>query len=196
MAKIKWRGGALLAPAPPALVTCGDMEHSNALAVAWTGIINTVPPKTYISVRPGRHSYQMIKERGEFVINLTSADMIKALDGCGMLTGAKVDKFAKCRFTKEAASEVACPIIGESPLSLECRVTDIIELGSHHMFMADIVAIDVDDSLLDESGKMHLERAGLAAFAHGEYFELGKKIGKFGFSASKKHKKVKKSPKK
>ncbi|MBO7250390.1 MAG: flavin reductase family protein, partial [Clostridia bacterium] len=149
-----------------------------------------------ISVRPSRFSYGLIKESGEFVINLTPAKLIKEADYCGIYTGAKVDKFAKCGFTKEAASEVACPIIGESPLSLECRVTDVIELGSHHMFMADIVAIDVDDSLLDESGKMHLERAGLAAFAHGEYFELGRKIGKFGFSAQKKRKKVKKSPKK
>ena len=196
MAKIKWRGGALTAPVPPAMVSCGDMERSNIITVAWTGITNTVPPKTYISVRPSRFSYALIKESGEFVINLTPAKLIKEADYCGIYTGAKVDKFAKCGFTKEAASEVACPIIGESPLSLECRVTDVIELGSHHMFMADIVAIDVDDSLLDESGKMHLERAGLAAFAHGEYFELGKKIGKFGFSAQKKRKKVKKSPKK
>ena len=196
MAKIKWRGGALTAPVPPAMVSCGDMERSNIITVAWTGITNTVPPKTYISVRPSRFSYGLIKESGEFVINLTPAKLIKEADYCGIYTGAKVDKFAKCHFTKEAASEVACPVIAESPLSLECRVTDVIELGSHHMFMADIVAIDVDDSLLDESGKMHLERAGLAAFAHGEYFELGKKIGKFGFSAQKKRKKVKKSPKK
>ncbi len=196
MAKIKWRGGALTAPVPPAMVTCGDMERSNIITVAWTGITNTVPPKTYISVRPSRYSYGFIKESGEFVINLTPAKLIKEADFCGIYTGAKVDKFAKCGFTKEAASELSCPIIAESPLSLECRVTDVIELGSHHMFMADIVAIDVDDSLLDESGKMHLERAGLAAFAHGEYFELGRKIGKFGFSAQKKRKKVKKSPKK
>ena len=196
MAKIKWRGGALTAPVPPAMVTCGDMERSNIITVAWTGITNTVPPKTYISVRPSRFSYGLIKESGEFVINLTPATLIKEADYCGIYTGAKVDKFAKCGFTKEAASEVACPVIAESSLSLECRVTDVIELGSHHMFMADIVAIDVDDSLLDESGKMHLERAGLAAFAHGEYFELGRKIGKFGFSAQKKRKKVKKSPKK
>ena len=188
MAKIKWRGGALLAPAPPALVTCGDMETSNALAVAWTGIINTVPPKTYISVRPGRHSYQMIKQSGEFVINLTSADMIKALDGCGMLTGAKVDKFAKFGLIKEQASEVACPLVEQSPLSLECRVTDIIELGSHHMFLADVVAVDVKEELIDQNGKLRLDKANLAAFAHGEYFALGKKIGDFGFSVRKKKK--------
>lgn len=188
MSKIKWRGGALLAPAPPALVTCGDMEKSNALAVAWTGIINTVPPKTYISVRPGRYSYHMIKESGEFVINLTSADMIRALDGCGMLTGAKVDKFAKFGLVKEQASEVACPLVAQSPLSLECRVTDVIELGSHHMFLADVVAVDVDERLIDTNGKLRLDKANLAAFAHGEYFALGKKIGDFGFSVRKKKK--------
>lgn len=188
MAKIKWRGGALLAPAPPALVTCGDMEKSNALAVAWTGIINTVPPKTYISVRPGRYSYSMIKESGEFVINLTSADMIKALDGCGMLTGAKVDKFKKFGLEKQEASEVGCPLVAQSPLSLECRVTDIIELGSHHMFLADVVAVDVEEDLVDQNGKLRLDKANLAAFAHGEYFALGKKIGDFGFSVRKKKK--------
>jgi len=188
MAKVKWRGGALLAPAPPALVTCGDMEHANALAVAWTGIINTVPPKTYISVRPGRYSYSMIKESGEFVINLTGADMIKALDGCGMLTGAKVDKFKKFGLEKQEASEVRCPLVAQSPLSLECRVTDIIELGSHHMFLADVVAVDVEESLIDQHGKLRLDKANLAAFAHGEYFALGKKIGDFGFSVRKKKK--------
>lgn len=196
MVKIKWRGGALTAPVPPVMVSCGSMEKSNIITVAWTGITNTVPPKTYISVRPSRYSYHLIKESGEFVINLTTADLIKRADYCGVYTGAKVDKFAKCGFGKEEASEVSCPLIEESPLSLECKVTDIIELGSHHMFMADIVAVDVDESLVDAKGKLHLERAGLAAFAHGEYFELGKKIGYFGFSADKKHKKGKKVSKK
>ena len=196
MVKIKWRGGALTAPVPPVMVSCGSMEKSNIITVAWTGITNTVPPKTYISVRPSRYSYDLIKESGEFVINLTTAELIKKADYCGVYTGAKVDKFAKCGFSKEEASEVSCPLIEESALSLECRVTDIIELGSHHMFMADIVAVDVDESLVDAKGKLHLERAGLAAFAHGEYFELGKKIGYFGFSADKKHKKGKKISKK
>ncbi len=196
MVKIKWRGGALTAPVPPVMVSCGDMEKSNIITVAWTGITNTVPPKTYISVRPSRYSYNLIKESGEFVINLTTAELIKRADYCGVYTGAKVDKFAKCGFGKEEASEVSCPLIAECPLSLECKVTDVIELGSHHMFMADIVAVDVDESLVDAKGKLHLERAGLAAFAHGEYFELGKKIGYFGFSADKKHKKGKKTAKK
>lgn len=189
MGKIKWKGGALTAPVPPCMVTCGEGESANIITVAWTGIINTVPPKTYISVRPTRHSYGLIKESGEFCVNLTSASLVRAADFCGIYTGKKVDKFARCGLTKEAASEVSCPIIAESPLSLECRVTDVIELGSHHMFLADIVAVDVDDSLIDKEGKLRLERADLAAFAHGEYFELGKKIGTFGFSAKKKKKK-------
>ena len=191
MSKIKWRGGALIAPLPPVMVSSGDMEKSNIMTVAWTGIINTIPAKTYISVREKRHSYNIIKESGEFVINLTPASLIKAADYCGIYTGAKVDKFAKCGLTKEAATEVKCPLIAESPLSLECKVTEIIPLGSHDMFLADIVAVDVDESLLDKDGKLHLDRAGLAAFAHGEYFELGKKIGNFGFSATKKKKNVK-----
>lgn len=188
MSKVKWKGGALIAPLPPVMVTSGDMEKPNIMTVAWTGIINTIPPKTYISVRPSRHSYNIIKESGEFVINLTPAHLVKAADYCGIYTGAKVDKFAKCNLTKEDATEVACPLIGESPLSLECKVTEIIPLGTHDMFLADIVAVDVEDSLLDKEGKLHLDRAGLAAYAHGEYFELGKKIGKFGFSATKKKK--------
>ena len=188
MAKIKWKGGALIAPLPPVMVSSGDMENSNILTVAWTGIINTIPPKTYISVRPSRHSYNIIKESGEFVINLTPASLVKTADYCGIYTGAKVDKFAKCNLTKIEASEVSCPLIGESPLSLECKVTESIPLGTHDMFLADIVAVDVEDSLLDKEGKLHLDRAGLAAYAHGEYFELGKKIGKFGFSATKKKK--------
>ena len=188
MGKIKWRGGALTAPAPPVMVSCGTMEKSNIITVAWTGIINTVPPKTYISVRPSRYSYDLIKESGEFVVNLTTADLIKKADFCGIYTGAKVDKFAKCGFDKEEASEVSCPVIAQSPLSLECKVTDVIELGSHHMFLADIVAVDVDEDLVDAKGKLHLDRAHLAAFAHGEYFELGRKIGYFGFSADKKRK--------
>ncbi|MBE6592985.1 MAG: flavin reductase family protein [Ruminococcaceae bacterium] len=193
MAKQKWKGGALLAPVPPAMVTCGNDADgtANIITVAWTGIINTVPPKTYVSIRPSRHSYALIRESGEFAINLTSTDLVRAADFCGIYTGAKVDKFAKCGLHKEEASEVSCPIIEESPLSLECRVTDVIELGSHHMFLADIVAVDVDEKLLNNEGKLCLERGKLAAFSHGEYFALGEKIGYFGFSVKKKKKKPK-----
>ncbi len=191
MSKIVWRGGALTAPVPPCMVTCGEGENANIITIAWTGIINTVPPKTYISVRPTRHSYELIRQSGEFVVNLTPASLIRAADYCGVHTGKKVKKFEKCGLHPAPASQVSCPLIEESPLSLECRVTDVIELGSHHMFLADIVAVDVEESLLDREGKLHLDRAGLAAFAHGEYFELGKKIGTFGFAVKKKNKKRK-----
>ena len=196
MSKIKWKGGALIAPVPPTMVTCGSGDDINVFTVAWTGIINTIPPKTYISVRPSRHSYRLIKESGEFVINLTSKSLVRAADTCGVFTGAKVDKFKKCALTPSDASEVSCPVIEESPLSLECRVTDIIPLGTHDMFFADIVAVDVDESLLDEKGKLHLERAELVAYAHGDYFELGKRLGGFGFSVAKKKKNNSKTNKK
>ena len=188
MAKIKWRGGALIAPIPPVMVSCGSAEKPNVLTIAWTGIINTIPPKTYISVRPKRYSYNLIKESGEFVINLTTAELVRAADYCGVYTGAKVNKFEKCNLTPIPSEEVSCPSIAESPLCLECRVTDVIPLGTHDMFLADIVSVSVDESLIDEKGALHLENAHLAAFAHGEYFELGKKIGSFGFSVKKRKK--------
>ena len=188
MAKTKWKGGTLLAPVPPALVTCSDGEHDNVLTIAWTGIVNSDPPKTYISVRPSRHSYEIIKSSGVFAINLTTKELARAADWCGVYTGAKVDKFERCRLQKEKANEIDCPILADSPLALECRVTDVIPLGTHDMFLADIVAVDVDDSLLDENGKLHMERAGLIAYSHGEYYELGKKLGKFGYSVAKKKK--------
>lgn len=185
MGKVTWAGGALLAPIPPVMVSCGDMVNSNIITVAWTGIINTQPPKTYISVRGKRHSYGIIKESGEFVINLTPASLIRSADYCGIYTGAKVDKFAKCALTKERASKVSCPLIAECPMNIECRVTQIIPLGTHDMFLADIVAVNVDEKLIDKSGKLDIRKADLAAFAHGEYFELGRSLGTFGFSVRK-----------
>jgi flavin reductase (DIM6/NTAB) family NADH-FMN oxidoreductase RutF len=186
MAKVKWKGGALLSPVPPTMVTCSHGGKDNVFTVAWTGITNTVPPKTYISVRPSRHSYQMIKESGEFAINLTTTALVRAADTCGVYTGKKVDKFERCKLTRAEASEISCPILADSPLTLECRVTDIIPLGSHDMFLADIVAIDVDEALIGKDGKLRLERAGLVAYAHGDYFELGKRLGSFGYSVAKK----------
>lgn len=191
MSKVTWKGGALVAPVPPCMVTCGSGETANIITVAWTGILNTVPPKTYISIRPGRHSYGLIRQSGEFVINLTPASLVREADWCGIHTGKKVNKFEKCGLHAEPASMVGCPVLAESPLSLECRVTDVIALGSHDMFIADIVAVDVEEALIDGAGKLRLERAGLAAFAHGDYFELGKKIGNFGFSVRKKKSKHK-----
>jgi flavin reductase (DIM6/NTAB) family NADH-FMN oxidoreductase RutF len=188
MAKTKWRGGTLLSPVPPALVTCRDGERDNVLTVAWTGIVNSDPPKTYVSIRPSRFSHGIIKKSGVFAINLTTKELARATDWCGVYTGAKVDKFERCQLQKEPANEIDCPILADAPVALECKVTDVISLGSHDMFLADIVAVDVDESLMDKEGKLHLEKANLAAFGHGEYFELGKKIGYFGFSAAKKKK--------
>ncbi len=188
MAKIHWKGSTLLAPLPPVMVTCGAGERANIITVAWAGIINTHPPKVSISVRPSRHSYALIRESGEFIINLTPEHLIREADYCGMYTGAKVDKFTATGLHKEDAQVVSCPAIAECPLSLECRVTDVIPQGTHDLFLAEVVAVNADESLLDESGKLCMERAKLAAFAHGEYFSLGKKLGKFGFSAVKKRK--------
>ncbi len=190
MAKSTWNPSTLLGPLPPVLVSCGSMERSNLITIAWTGIVNTIPPMTYISVRPERYSYPIIKDSGEFVINLTTAALCRAADFCGARTGAKWDKFEACGLTKEKVSQLSCPAVAESPLNLECRVQDILPLGSHHLFLAEIAAVNVEDSLLDENGKLCLDRAGLAAFAHGEYFELGKRIGTFGFSVRKKKKKA------
>ena len=191
MEKVKFRGGALLAPTPPVMVSCGNAEHRNILTVAWTGILNTVPPKTYIAVRPRRYSHGILCEHREFVLNLTPAALVRAADYCGMYTGAKVDKFAACSLTPLYVEEVAAPLIAECPLSLCCRVTDVMPMGSHDLFFADIVAVYAHDELLDAKGKLHMARADLAAYVHGEYFALGKRLGTFGFSAAKRkpHKK-------
>ncbi len=186
MGKTEWKGGTLEGPLPPVMVTCGDMEHADIVTVAWTGIVCTQPPMTYISLRPSRYSYGIIKERGEFVINLTPANLVRAADWCGNHTGRKVDKFKACHLSKIAASHMDVPLIEESPLALECVVKEIIHLGSHDMFLSEIVGVDVDDSLITPEGRLSISRAHLAAFAHGEYFEIGRRIGKFGFSVRKK----------
>lgn len=189
MAKIKWKGSTMLAPVPPVLVTCGDSETNNVFTVAWTGILSSQPPKTYISVRPERYSHSLLLQTKEFAVNLTTASMVRTVDFCGIRSGKDIDKFAACSIETEDASEIACPLIAASPLSIECRVTEVVPLGSHDMFIADIVAVDVNEELVDRDGKLHLEGCQLAAYAHGEYFALGKKIGSFGFSVKKKRKK-------
>ena len=188
MSKTTLKGGALLAPIPPVMVSCSDGEQDNIITIAWCGMLATNPPTTYISVRPTRHSYEMIKKSGEFVINLTDEALTRTADYCGIFTGAKVDKFEKCKLTKEAATQVACPMIGESPLSIECKVKEIIPMGTHDIFMADILAVNVRNDILDDSGRICMEKAHLTAYAHGEYFAMGKSLGKFGFSATKKKK--------
>lgn len=187
--KIFWEGGgALLAPVPPALVSCGTVENPNVLTIAWTGIINTKPPMTYISVRPSRYSYNIIKQSGEFVINLTTSSMCREVDFCGVRSGKDINKLEKCGFHAVAAVKVSAPVIEECPVSLECRVTDIKPLGTHDMFIAEIVGADIDERYIDSKGKLNLQQCGLMAYAHGEYFALGRKLGDFGFSVRKKKK--------
>ena len=190
MPKKLLKGGALLAPVPAVMVSVGDADTKNVLTVAWCGTVATSPPKTYISVRPSRYSYDIIKKTGEFVINLVPASLARVADFCGIYTGAKVNKFEKCGLTAVPIEGVAAPAIAECPLSIACRVTDVIPMGTHDMFLADVVAVEADEALFDEKGALHLERAALCAYVHGAYFALGKEIGKFGFSAAKKkHKK-------
>ena len=177
--------GALTAPIPPAMVTVGDFDNANVLTIAWTGILATVPPKTYISVRPSRHSYAILKEKGEFVINLPSVALAKEVDFVGIYTGKKMDKFEKCGLTKQRSEKVAPPTIAECPVALECRVTDVLPMGSHDVFMADIVSVSCQDHIIDADGKMRFERADLLAYAHGEYYSLGEIVGRFGFSTDK-----------
>lgn len=186
--------GTLLAPLPAVMVSCGTLEKANVLTVAWTGIINTKPPMTYISVRPTRHSYEIIKESGEFVINLTASKMVRETDFCGVKSGKDMDKIKKCGLHLAAASAVKAPVIEESPLALECRVTEIKPLGSHDMFIAEILAVNADGRYIDSKGKINLNQAGLMAYSHGEYFALGRKLGSFGYSVAKRGTKQMKSP--
>lgn len=186
MAKLQWKPGTLLPPAPPALVTCGDMEKHNVLTAAWTGIVNSEPPMTYVSIRPERYSHGIITERREFVINIPCQSIVRATDLCGVKSGRDVDKFALTGLTAEPSQLVAAPGIAQCPVSLECRVREICRLGSHDMFLADIMAVDVDEQFLDEKGALHLEKAGLVAYAHGAYYALGRQLGTFGFSVRKK----------
>lgn len=188
MSRQSFKPGTLMAPLPAVMVSVGDMEKSNIITIAWTGILSSDPPRTYISVRPSRYSHGIIKEKGEFVINLTNEALAKATDFAGIYTGAKVDKFKKCNLTKAESQVVSAPTIAEAPISLECRVFDVIESGTHDIFMADIVNVSCDENLLDENGRICYEKAKLIAYSHGEYFSLGKKVGRFGYSTDKKKK--------
>ena len=191
MGKIVWKPGTFLYPIPAVMVSCGTMEKSNIITVAWTGIINTNPAMVYISVRPTRYSYNLIKNQKEFVINLTTKNLVKATEWCGVKTGAKVDKFKEMKLHKEKASIVKCPMIQESPVSVECTVKQIKNLGSHTMFIADVVHVTVDDAYMDEKGTFHLEKAAPIVYSHGTYFGLGESLGTFGYSVRKKKKKRK-----
>lgn len=193
MAKKIWKSGTFIYPIPAVMVSCGDMDKSNIITVAWTGILNTNPAKVYISVKPTRYSYDIIKKTGEFVINLTTKELAYATDWCGVKTGAKVDKFKEMKLTKQKCEFVSAPAIKESPVSIECRVTDIKEFGSHHTFIADVLSIDADEKYIDEKGAFDISKCNLIAYANGGYYELGKKVGKFGYSVEKKKKKPQKN---
>ena len=188
MARQNFKPGTLLAPLPAVMVSVGNGEEKNIITVAWVGILSSDPPRAYISVRPSRHSHKILRETGEFVINLTTEALALATDYAGIYTGAKVDKFEKCGLTAIESKCVKAPTIEQSPLSLECRVFEVMESGTHDIFMADIVSVSCDEKILDEKGRICYDRAGLLAYSHGEYFALGKKIGRFGFSTDKKSK--------
>ncbi len=187
MKKRIWKPGTLIYPLPAIMVSCGDIKgEMNILTVSWTGTICTNPPMCYISVRPERHSYNMIKKHGEFVINLTTEQLAQVTDFCGVKSGKDINKFETCNLTPVAASQVKAPLIGESPLNIECKVTEIKPLGSHDMFIAEVVAIHANENLFNpETDAFDLNAAQILAYSHGHYFGLGKKIGRFGYSVMK-----------
>lgn len=189
MAKVRLRPGAMLAPLPTALVTCTDGERDNILTVSWTGILSTVPPRTYIAVRPRRFSHGLLLRGGDFVVHPCPASLVRAMDFCGMYTGAKVDKFERCHLTRVPSEVVAAPTIEECPVALECRVTEVRQWGSHDVFFADILSVSADETLFDERGALHFERAEFCSLCHGAYYAPGRRLGSFGFSAAGSRKK-------
>lgn len=182
-----WKPGNMLYPVPAVMVSCGDREgRKNIITVAWTGTICSDPAMVSISVRPERYSYDMIRRTKEFVINLTTKELAYATDWCGVKSGRDVDKFEAMQLTAEKGNRLLyAPIIAESPVNIECKVFDVAELGSHHMFLAEVVDVMVSEKYMSESGKFELNQLGLVAYSHGEYFALGEKIGKFGYSVKK-----------
>ena len=188
--KQSWKPGTMIYPVPAVLVSCGDGEQKNVFTVAWTGTVCTNPPMCYISVRPERHSYEIIKRTGEFVINLTTASLARATDWCGVRSGRDYDKFEQMGLTPIEAAVVGAPAVEESPISIECKVRQILPLGSHDMFLADVVNVLVDEAYINhETNRLELERAAPIVYSHGEYFRLGEVIGHFGWSVRKKPKK-------
>ncbi len=185
--KQEWKPGNMVYPLPVVMVTAADGQgKDNIITVAWTGTVCTNPPMAYISLRPERYSYHMIKETGEFVINLTTRDLTYATDYCGVTSGRDVDKFNFLQLTRQKASKVSAPLIGESPVNIECRVTQCLELGSHHMFLAEVVAVHASEAYMDGKGKFHLEQAEPIVYSHGTYFDLRRNLGSFGYSIKSK----------
>lgn len=198
MGKQTWKAGNMVYPLPAVMVSCADKEgKQNIITVAWTGTVCTNPAMAYISVRPERHSYHMIRESEEFVINLTTEKLAYATDWCGVRSGRDFDKFKEMKLTATKAETLKyAPIIEECPVNIECKVVEVKELGSHHMFLAEVKAVRVDEAYMNENGKFELNKTGLLAYSHGEYFGLGKSIGTFGYSVKKKVQAKKKNQKK
>lgn len=186
MAKVCWKAGTMLAPVPPALISCGTMDKPNVMTAAWTGIICTEPTLVYVSIRPSRYSHELIRQTGEFVINVPTVALAKAVDLCGVKSGRNVDKFKLTGMTAASCEKVSAPQIVEAPISLECKVKEIISCGTHDMFLAEVLAVDVDEAYIKGNQALDLQKAGLLAYAHGFYYGLGRKIGKFGWSVEKK----------
>lgn len=192
MAKQVWKPGNMIYPLPAVLVSCGDdTSNCNIITIAWTGTICTNPPMTYISIRPSRYSYDLIKRTEEFVINLSTEQLVKAVDYCGVRSGRNLNKFEAMKLTPVAGQNVKAPIIKESPVNIECRLKEIVKLGSHDMFLAEVVAVQVDEEYMDKDGKFHLEQTKPICYSHGTYFSLNKSLGTFGYSVKKKKSKKK-----
>jgi flavin reductase (DIM6/NTAB) family NADH-FMN oxidoreductase RutF len=190
MAKIDWKPGTIIYPLPAVMVSCGETpEEYNILTVSWTGTICSDPPMCYISVRPGRHSFEILKRTGEYVINLTTEELARATDWCGCRTGKKYNKWKEMHLTPVPAKLVKAPVIAESPVNIECRVKNIVDLGSHHMFISEVVNVSIDDRFLNDDQAFNLAKAKPLVYNHGFYYGLGKRIGKFGWSVEKKGKK-------
>lgn len=186
MAKQQWKAGNMVYPLPAVMVSVTDGNgNDNIITVAWVGTVCTNPAMVSISVRPERHSYDMIRATGEFVINLTTEKLAYATDYCGVRSGKDIDKFKEMKLTKEQASFVKAPMIGESPVNIECKVKSVEELGSHHMFLAEVLAVHADEAYMDETGKFDLNSANPLIYSHGEYYSIGNKLGKFGYSVKK-----------
>ncbi len=185
MSRVSFKPGNFIYPLPAVMVTCGDMDKSNVLTVAWTGIVASDPATTYVSIRKERYSHGIISKTKEFCINLTTESLVRATDYVGVKSGRDEDKFKTAKLNKEKSTIVSCPMIKESPVSIECKVIEIKEMGSHDMFLAEIVAVNVDAKYIDEKGKFDMQKCELIAYSHGHYYALGKKLGKFGFSVKK-----------
>lgn len=191
MAKQQWKPGNMLYPLPAVMVSVTDGKgKDNIITVAWTGTVCTNPPMVSISVKPERYSYHMLRDTGEFVINLTTESLAKAADYCGVRSGKDRDKFADMKLHREEASIVSAPMIRESPVNLECKVKSVQELGSHHMFLAEVVAVHADESFMNDKNKFEFFRARPMVYSHGAYYGLGKFLGTFGYSVKRKNRQI------